>query len=94
MAQQVKDLVSLQWLKSLLWHRFDPWPRNFYMPWAVPKKKKKYIYIYIYIHTHTYINIYIYTYTYINTHTHTHIYMLHNTKTRYYGKTPRNRFRI
>ena len=32
-AQWVKDLaLSLQQLESLLWHRFDPWPRNFYMP--------------------------------------------------------------
>ena len=42
MAQRVKDLVlSLQWLRSLLWHRFQPWPRNFHMPWAWPKRKKK-----------------------------------------------------
>ena len=33
-AQWVKDLVL-----SLLWHRFDPWPGNFYMPW--PKEKKE-----------------------------------------------------
>ena len=26
---------------SLLWHRFHPWPQNFCMPWAWPKKKKK-----------------------------------------------------
>ena len=32
-AQQAKDLVlSLQELRSLLWYRFYPWPRNFYMP--------------------------------------------------------------
>ena len=42
MVQQVKDLVlSLQWLGSLLWHSFDPWPGNFYMLWVQPKKKKK-----------------------------------------------------
>ena len=35
-TQQVKDPVLL-----LLWHRFDPWPGNFCMPWARPKKKKK-----------------------------------------------------
>ena len=23
---------------SLLWHGFDPWPRNLYMPWAGPEK--------------------------------------------------------
>ena len=40
--QHVKDLVlSLQWLWSLLWHRFDPWPRNFHMPGVRTKKKKK-----------------------------------------------------
>ena len=40
-AQWVKDLVlSLMQLWSLLWHRFDLWPRNFHMPWAWPKEKK------------------------------------------------------
>ena len=38
--QWVKDLaLSLQWLGLLLWHRFDPWPGNFYMLWAWLKKK-------------------------------------------------------
>ena len=42
MAQQVKDLaLSLLWLWLPLWHRFNPWARNFCMPWARPKKKKK-----------------------------------------------------
>ena len=42
MVQQVKDLaLSLQQLRSLLWSRFDPWPRNFHMPWVQTKKKKK-----------------------------------------------------
>ena len=37
-VQQVKDLaLSVQELGSLLWHRFDPWPRNFHMPWVQPK---------------------------------------------------------
>ena len=36
MAQQVMDLALL-----LLWHGFDPWPRNFYTPQVWPKKKKK-----------------------------------------------------
>ena len=31
--------MSLQWLGSLLWHGFDSWPRNFYMPWAQQKTK-------------------------------------------------------
>ena len=33
MVQQVKDPVL-----SLLWHWFNPWSRNFLMPWARPKK--------------------------------------------------------
>ena len=38
----VKDLaLSLLWFGLLLWHGFDPWPRNFHMPWERPKKKKK-----------------------------------------------------
>ena len=42
MAQQVKDLaMSLQWLQSLVWHVFDPWPGNFYILWLGQKKKKK-----------------------------------------------------
>ena len=39
MAQWVKDLaLSFQQLGSLLRHRFDSWPRNFYMPQVWPKK--------------------------------------------------------
>ena len=30
-VQQVKDPAL-----SLLRHRFDPWPRNFHMPWTQP----------------------------------------------------------
>ena len=42
MAQQVKDpALSLQGLELLLWYSFDPWPRNFHMLGAWPKKKKK-----------------------------------------------------
>ena len=38
----VKDLAMLLlWLGSLLRHRFDPRPQNFYMSWAQPKSKKK-----------------------------------------------------
>ena len=41
-AQQVQDTVLLlQWLGSLLWCRFDPWPRNFHRLCLQPKKKKK-----------------------------------------------------
>ena len=35
MAQQVKDLMSLLWL------RFVPWPGNFRMPWAWPRGEKE-----------------------------------------------------
>ena len=39
MAQWVKDLLlPLQWFRLLPWHRFDPWPRNFYMLQAQPKQ--------------------------------------------------------
>ena len=38
----VKDpLLSLLWLRSLQWHRFDPWPWNFLMLWIQPKKNSK-----------------------------------------------------
>ena len=41
MAQWVKDAVSsLQWLWSLLWHRFDPWPGNFHTLQAWPKNQQ------------------------------------------------------
>ena len=41
-VQWVKDLaLSLQKLRSLLWHGFIPWPKNFHMPQALKKKKKK-----------------------------------------------------
>ena len=44
MAQQVKDaMLSLLQLRSLLWCGFDPWPRNFHMLLAWPKRKKKVI---------------------------------------------------
>ena len=42
LAQQVKDpALSLLWIRSLLWHGFNLWPRKFYMPQVQPKKKKK-----------------------------------------------------
>ena len=34
MVERLKDPAL-----SLLWHRFDPWPRSFHMPWNWPKKK-------------------------------------------------------
>ena len=30
--------LSLQWFGSLLWRGLDPWPGNFDVPWAWPKK--------------------------------------------------------
>ena len=38
----VKDpVVLLLWLRSLLWHRFDPWPENLHnVSGVVPSKKK------------------------------------------------------
>ena len=42
MAQQVKDLaLLLLWLGSLMWRRFNPWPRNFHMPHIWTKQKVK-----------------------------------------------------
>ena len=41
-AQWAKDpVLSLLWLWLLLWHGFDPWPGNFCMLQAGPKKKKR-----------------------------------------------------
>ena len=36
----VNPVLSLQQLRSLLWHGFDPSTRNFHMLYALPKKKK------------------------------------------------------
>ena len=42
MEQQVKDpALSVQWLWSLLWCRFNFCPGNFHMPKTPAKKKKK-----------------------------------------------------
>ena len=39
-GQQVKDpALSLQWLQSLLWFRFDPWLWNSPMLWEWPAKQ-------------------------------------------------------
>ena len=45
MAQWVKDpVLSLLWLGSLLWRRFDPWPRSFlHAVSAAPPPKKNYL---------------------------------------------------
>ena len=41
-AQRIRDLaLSLLWLRSLLWHRVEPWYRYICMPKVQPKKKKK-----------------------------------------------------
>ena len=41
-APKVEDPpLSLLWLQLLLWHRFEPWPRNFHVSPAQLKKKKK-----------------------------------------------------
>ena len=39
MVQHVKDMeLNLQRLGLLLRYRFDPWPRNFHIPWVQPKR--------------------------------------------------------
>ena len=41
-AQWVKDpALYLWWFGSQLWCRFDPWPRNFSMPWVWWGKKDR-----------------------------------------------------
>ena len=41
-ALVVEDLaLSLQWLGSLPWCRFNPGPGNFHMLWVQPKNKQK-----------------------------------------------------
>ena len=40
MVQWVKyPAMLLKQLGSLLWHEFDPWPRNFHMLQVWPKKQ-------------------------------------------------------
>ena len=40
MVQGVKDsALSLQWLRLLLWHGFDPWPRRYQHVVSMAKKK-------------------------------------------------------
>ena len=42
MAQPTKDVaLSLQWLRSLLWCRFGPWPWNFCRPQVRPQKREE-----------------------------------------------------
>ena len=42
MVQRVEDLtLSLQWLRSLLWCRFSPWPKRLPHAEGAAKKKKK-----------------------------------------------------
>lgn len=53
MSQWVKNLVFvLQWLESLLWRGFSPWPRNFHMLGAWPKKANVYVAFTIYAWQH------------------------------------------
>ena len=40
MAQLIEELV-LSWLQSWLWRGFSPWPGNFHILRARPKRKKK-----------------------------------------------------
>ena len=41
-AQWVKNpALSLHWFELPPWHGFGPWPRNFHMLWAWPKKTPK-----------------------------------------------------
>ena len=41
-VQWVKNLALLQlWYRSHLQLRFDPWPKNFHMPWVRLNKKRK-----------------------------------------------------
>ena len=42
MPWQVKvPALSLRGLGPLLWHRFNPWAENFYLPHTRPKYNKK-----------------------------------------------------
>ena len=47
MAQKVQDLVL-----SVLWCSFNPWPRNFRMPWAWPKILKMQVRLNMFIFYH------------------------------------------
>ena len=41
-VQWVQDpALSLQWLGSLLWHKFDPWPRYLHMLVGMIKETQK-----------------------------------------------------
>ena len=37
----LKIVLSLQQLRLLLWHRFDPWHKSFHMPKVQPKHNPK-----------------------------------------------------
>ena len=42
MVQWVKDpVLSLLWLRSLLWRRFGPWSRNLHALGIAKKKERK-----------------------------------------------------
>ena len=52
MEQQVKDsALSLQQLGPLLWHGFDPWPREVSHAAGTAKKKKMVLSFYLQIFT-------------------------------------------
>ena len=46
LEQPVKDpVLSLQWIRVLLWRGFKAWRRNLHMPWVWQKKKKEIKYV-------------------------------------------------
>ena len=50
-AQWVKKVaLLLQWLTWLLWHRFNPWPGNFCIPWVRPKNNVEHPFMCIFGH--------------------------------------------
>ena len=65
-TQWMKDpVLSMLWLQSLLWRRFDPWPRNFHMMQVRPKKINMHTNIFLKREKRHFIYIYIYIYIYI-----------------------------
>ena len=50
LVQWVEILVlSLQWLRLLLWREFGSWPESFHVLWAWPKKETLYKKIIVFI---------------------------------------------
>ena len=53
LAQWIKDLaLSLQQLRSLLWHGFNPWPENFHMLQASSSSQKRLVSLFWKIKVH------------------------------------------